>query len=607
MPNSLIVAGLLVTALLLGYLLYGRIIVRLWGVDPTRKTPAITHPDGVDYVPAKHWTVLFGHHFSSIAGAGPIIGPVIACFYWGWLPALIWVVIGSIFLGAVHDFSALMASLRHDGQSIAQVAEAVLGKRAKILFASFIWLALVLVIAVFAASAANALTSKPQVVIPTFGLIAVAVFTGLMMYTWNLNQILLTVIGTGLLLALIIVGFYVPLDITRLGGIFARHPVKCWTVILLIYGYIASVTPVNILLQPRDYLATFVLYFGMLLGFVGLIVTHPPMRAPHYGNILTSEGPLWPMLFVTVACGAISGFHSLIASGTTAKQITTEAHAKRVGFGAMIFEGVLAGLAVICVCAGLHWTGHSEWNFPQMMQPGGPGWLVAFGKGYGQISGSIIAWVSGKGQTFGLTLGTLIGIITIKTFIMTTLDSATRIGRYVGEELFTEIIPGKFFRSRFVSTTVIIIFAALLALGPWGKIWPVFGAANQLVAALALIVVTVLLVKLGKPCRYTLYPAIFMLVTTIGALLYLVGWNFIPKTNLLHNVELFGWKSIFGWKSSFAFKHLIENFWDNNLLLVVIGVVLIILAGFMTAEGIRVALNLKKKSTDTTTPTEATQ
>jgi carbon starvation protein len=276
------------------------------------------------------------------------------------------------------------------------------------------------------------------------------------------------------------------------------------------------------------------------------------------------------MLFVVVACGAISGFHSLIASGTTAKQITTETHAKRVGFGAMIFEGVLAGLAVLCVCAGLHWTGHSGWNFQEMMKPGGPGWLVAFGKGYGQITGSIIARVSGKDLTFGLTLGTLVGIITIKTFIMTTLDSATRIGRYVGEELFSEIIPGKFFRSRFVSTTIIIIFAALLALGPWGKIWPVFGAANQLVAALTLIVVTVLLVKLGKPSRYTLYPAIFMLLTTISALIYLIGWQFAPQ---------------------------VKGFWDNNLLLVVVGIVLMILAGFMTVEGIRVALNLRKKNT----------
>ena len=557
--NSLVIAGLVVGALGLGYIFYGRFIAKLWGIDPERRTPAIERPDGVDYVPAKHWTVLFGHHFSSIAGAGPIIGPVIACFYWGWLPALIWIVIGSVFLGAVHDFSALMASLRYKGQSIAQVAEAVMGKRTKIIFASFIWLALVLVIAVFAASAANTLKAEPKVVIPTFGLIGVAVFTGLMMYRWGMGQWLATLIGVSMLFGLIILGYFVPLDIKQLGGVFAAHPVKCWTIILLLYGYIASVTPVNILLQPRDYLATFVLYFGMLLGFVGLLVTHPPMRAPHYISWCTSNGPMWPMMFIMVACGAISGFHSLIASGTTSKQIATEAHAKRVGYGAMIFEGVLAGLAVLCVCAGLHWTGNSGWNFPEMMRPAGPGWIVAFGKGYGQLTGSTLEKISGQGLTFGLTMGTLIGIITIKTFIMTTLDSATRIGRYVSEELFGDILPGKFFRNRFVSTIIIVVFAGYLALWSWQSIWPVFGAANQLVAALALMVVTVLLLRLGKPAKYTFYPAIFMLITTIGALAYQIIWVFLPV---------------------------------SNWLLAGIGVVLIILAVVMTVEGISTASKL---------------
>ena len=560
MVNSLVVAGILVAALLGGYVFYGRFMAKLWGVDPNRKTPAVERPDGVDYVPAKHWTVLFGHHFSSIAGAGPIIGPVIACFYWGWLPTLIWIVIGSVFLGAVHDFSALMASLRHKGQSIAQVAEAVMGKRTKIIFASFIWLALVLVIAVFAASAAKTLTAQPQVVIPTFGLIGVAILTGLMMYRWGVTQWLATLIGVGLLLGLIVLGYFVPLDITRIGGVFAEHPVESWTIVLLIYGYIASVTPVNILLQPRDYLATFVLYFGVLLGFVGLLVTHPPMQAPHYVSWSTPKGPVWPMLFVFVACGAISGFHSLIASGTTSKQIATEAHAKRVGYGSMIFEGVLAGLAVLCVCAGLHWTGHPGWNFPELMSSGG--WIVAFGKGYGQLTGSTIGKVSGQGLAVGLTLGTLIGIITIKTFIMTTLDSATRIGRYIGEELFGTLIPGKFFRSRFVSTTIIIVFAAYLALKSWHRVWPVFGAANQLVAALALLVVTVLLLRLAKPAKYTFYPAIFMLLTTLGALAYQVVWDFIP---------------------------------NGKVLLAVIGIVLIILAGIMSADGISTARKLRRE------------
>ena len=570
-PNSLVIASLLLAALLIGYIFYGRFMAKLWGTDPARKTPAIEHPDGIDYVPAKHWTVLFGHHFSSIAGAGPIIGPVIACYYWGWLPALIWIVIGSIFLGAVHDFSALMASLRHKGQSIAQVAEAVMGKRIKIIFSSFIWLALVLVIAVFVAAAAKTLTKEPAVVIPTFGLIGVAIFTGLLMYKWNMNQLLATIIGVGLLLGLIILGYHVRVDITQLGGVFAQHPIKCWTVILLIYGYIASVTPVNILLQPRDYLATFVLYFGMLLGFVGLIVTHPPMRAPHYISWSTKSGPMWPMMFIMVACGAISGFHSLIASGTTSKQIASEAHAKRVGYGAMVFEGVLAGLAVLCVCAGLYWQGKPDWNFPKIMADEGGGAIVAFGRGYGQITSSVLGWISGRESEFTLQLGMLIGIMTIKTFVMTTLDSATRIGRYVGEELFGQSLGIKFFANRYVSTSLIIVFSACLSFGAYESIWKVFGSANQLVAALALIVVTVLLLRLGKPAKYTFYPAVFMLITTIGALIYQIAWIFLPA---------------------------------KNWLLAGIGIILIVLAGVMTAAGIATGRKLRRNSTLELTGTE---
>jgi carbon starvation protein len=291
----------------------------------------------------------------------------------------------------------------------------------------------------------------------------------------------------------------------------------------------------------------------MLLGFVGLFVTHPPMRSPAITSFSTARGPMWPMLFVIVACGAISGFHSLIASGTTSKQLSNERYAKRVGYGAMIFEGVLAGLAVLCVCAGLYWTDNPKWNFKELMSSSPPNWLLAFGRGYGRITGSTVARFSGGGLDSGMILGSLIGIITIKTFIMTTLDSATRIGRYVSEELFGSALRIKLFRNRFVSTIPIIALAAYLALTNWGSIWPVFGAANQLVAALALLVVTVLLMKLGKPSKYTFYPTVFMLVTTIGALVYQIGWVFLPAQN-----------------------------WP----LAGIGVVLIILAVVMAAEGI---------------------
>jgi len=269
------------------------------------------------------------------------------------------------------------------------------------------------------------------------------------------------------------------------------------------------------------------------------------------------------MLFVIVACGAVSGFHSLIASGTTSKQITSEAHARRVGYGAMIFEGVLAGLAILCVCAGLYWKGgNPSWNYQELMLTQ-KNWILAFGRGYGQITGSTLGKISGQGLSFGLTLGTLIGIITIKTFIMTTLDSATRIGRYVGEELFGGTLGIKLFRNRFSSTVFIIGFAAYLALVSWSRIWPVFGAANQLLAALVLIVVTVLLMRMGRSGRYTFYPAVFMLLTTIGALVYKIGYEFLPK---------------------------------KDYLLAAIGVILVVLAAVMTAEGIGTARKLRRKT-----------
>ncbi len=551
--NSLVVMIFGVTCLGAGYFFYGRIIEKVWAVDPDRKTPAHEFTDGVDYVPARHWTVLFGHHFASIAGAGPIIGPVIAAAMWGWLPALLWIIIGSIFVGAVHDFSALILSLRHQGRSIGDVAESVIGYRTKMLLCSFLWLTLVLVIAVFAAVAGNTLASKPQVVIPTFGLIPVAYLVGLMLYRWKLNQIAATLIGVSCLFALIYWGYHVPVDIKQLGQLSQSvlintagqnvgawiivRLVYCynilgqaagvWTIVLLIYAYIASVMPVNILLQPRDYIATFVLYFGLLFGFLGLLITRPLMNAPAFISYQAKGGPLWPMMFVIVACGAVSGFHSLIAAGTTSKQLALKKDARKIGYGAMILEGVLALLAMICVTAGLYWVKTEGVGdnlvYPLLMKKNN--WILAFGEGYGQITKPL----------FGV-FGTLIAITTLKTFVMTTLDSATRIGRYVTEELLDGLVRQKDTErkpaNRYLATVFIIVPAMFLALGAWKNIWPVFGAANQLVAALALLVATVWLKRKGKKYWYTAVPTILMFITTIAALLYKIK-EFWPARKML--------------------------------------------------------------------------
>ncbi|RKY30545.1 MAG: carbon starvation protein A [Candidatus Omnitrophota bacterium] len=516
--NSLFIGLLCLFLFYLGYRFYGKFAENIWGIDVNRKTPAVEHPDGVDYVPAKHWSILFGHHFASIAGAGPIIGPVIACASWGWFPPIIWILLGSIFLGGIHDFSALMASIRNDGKSVGDIAESSISYLTKILFSIFLWLSLILVIAVFAAVGGKTLEAKPEVVIPTFGLIVDAIIVGLLLYKWNVNQILSSFIGVLILFILIVIGYHFPISIPD-GS-------RTWTIILLIYAFFASVIPVNILLQPRDYLATFVLFFGLLFGYIGLLITHPTFHTPAFIKFESSKGPLWPMMCVIIACGAISGFHGLVAGGTTSKQITSEKDAKKIGYGGMIAEGILAVLAVIAVSAGLYWTSdNSSLVYPHIMKK--EGWIVAFGKGYGEITKPI----------FG-SLGVLIGIMTLKTFVMTTLDSATRITRYIQEEIFLETAKIKIFKNRYFSAAVIIGFATILALGNWKAIWPVFGASNQLVAAIILFVTGCFLINQKKNPLITFIPSIFMFLTTIVALIYECKVFYSQKKLLLGNISV---------------------------------------------------------------------
>ena len=508
--SSLAVAAAALAVLFLGYRFYGHVIQRLFEVDPQRKTPAHTEYDGRDYIPAKNWLILFGHHFASIAGAGPILGPVIAGMVWGWGPAILWIVGGSILLGGVHDFSALMVSIRHKGKSIADVAETTMGKTPRLIFSSLIWIVLVLVVAVFAAAAAKTLSTTPQVVIPTFGLILVAILVGVMVYKLKFNLVLSTAVGIGLLFGLILLGYY--------------HPVNAsfhfWLYVLFAYAFIASVLPVNILLQPRDYLAAFVLFFGLLVGYIGLLLTHPAVHTPLVVSFSGAKGPLWPMMCVIIACGAISGFHSLVSGGTTSKQLPNEADAKKIGYGGMITEAALAVLALVSVTAGLYWKGGpAGLVYPELMKGGN--WIATFGKGYGQITKPI----------FG-ALGMLIGITMLKTFILTTLDSATRITRYIGNELFAERLRIRAMHNPYFNTAVVVAVALYFALGSWQTIWPVFGAANQLIAALVLLVVSTYLVTTRKNVWYCLIPGIFMLLTTTAALIWEVS-RFFPQGKIL--------------------------------------------------------------------------
>ncbi len=513
--NSLIILIFVVVVFIIAYKIYCGYLERLWEIKHENKTPAYTKYDGIDYIPVKHWIILFGHHFSSIAGAGPILGPVVAGVLWGWGPALLWIVFGSIFIGGVHDFSALVLSLRHQGETIGQVTKNILGERSKLIFSMFLWLSLILVIAVFAAVTAKTFVEESRIVIPSFSLIFVAMLFGVIVYRKNVNLILSTVFSLILVAIFLFAGKNIPVVIP------GENPIRVWILILLLYSFFASVLPVNILLQPRDYLSSFILFFGLFFGFLGIIISHPEMSAPMFVSFNSAKGPLIPMMFVMIACGAISGFHSLVSSGTTSKQLPDEKFSKNIAYGGMITEGFLAVVVLLCVCAGLYWNSSIQTlNYPFLMQKGN--WIGTFATGYGRITGRI----------FSEEIGKFIAMVMVNGFVLTTLDTATRITRYITAELFGVSFKIKFLKNRFISTGFVLSVALYLAFGAWEKIWPVFGASNQLVAGLVLFVCSCFLMMKKKNSASSLLPAIIMLIITIAALLY-QGFGFYKNSNLL--------------------------------------------------------------------------
>lgn len=501
MSASLVTLGML-GALIAGYVVYGRFIARVVGVDPTRPTPAHTKRDDIDYVPARNWLVLFGHHFSSICAAGPIVGPALAVAYWGWAPSLLWILAGGVLMGAVADFTALVVAVRYGGVSISEVTGHVVSRRARMLFSIFIFIALILVLAVFAVLTAGTFIQAPEIVVPSWGILPVAVLAGVALNRPGGGRgrlALITGLGLASIVGLLALGHAAPVELPALLGMSAQ---TTWILALLAYCFVASVVPVQYLLQPRDYLSSYVLFVTIGFGLLGIFVVAPDFQARSFTSFVPADwpvaGPLWPMMFVTIACGAISGFHSVVSSGTTCKQLDNEAHACRVGYGAMLTESLVATLVVVAVGAGLSAARHAE----LLHSPGGA--IAAFGEGYGALT----RWLFGDyGATFA--------VMALNFFILTTLDTATRLGRYLLEELLG-------WRNRFAATFVVVALAAALALtGQWRALWPAFGASNQLVGALALLVVSVWLLQNGRPRLPTLIPGLLMLVTTLAAL----GWQ----------------------------------------------------------------------------------
>ncbi len=517
----------------LAYWLYGRLMERIFGADYLRETPAVTNNDGVDYVPSRPM-VLFGHHFASIAGAGPIVGPVMAAHF-GWAAVALWVILGCVFIGAVHDFAALFLSVRHQSRSIGYVIESLMGYWGRILFLGFCWFALILVVAVFAGIVAETFIAQPPVATASLLFIALALVFGFLVYQRGFNLTKASFVFVPLMFGCVAVGNYLPLDLPALLGCSAAAARQIWLVVLLAYCYAASVLPVWLLLQPRDYLNSYLLYVMMAVGIIGIFVAAPALQMDAFTGLAAvhpktgASELLFPMLFVTVACGACSGFHALVASGTTSKQLASERHIRPIAFGGMLVEGVLALIAVIAVA----WMSSSDYTIA--VKSSSP--VNLFSNGLARFA-----------ETIGLPheLGVVFISLALAAFLMTTLDTATRLARFTWQELFlpravsaeqadaTLILSGcrKIGANRFVATFAVVAVSAVLCMGGGSKsIWPIFASCNQLLAALTLLGTTLWLIKSHKNAILITIPMLFMLVTSGAATIMLFRKNLTDWIN----------------------------------------------------------------------------
>jgi carbon starvation protein len=494
-----------------GYLFYSRFIAtRIYKLDPNFRTPAHEFEDGVDFVPTNRF-VLWGHHFTSVAGAAPIVGPAIAVI-WGWLPAFLWVVFGTIFFAGVHDCGALWASVRNRAKSVGALTGEVVGRRARTVFMIVIFLVLLMVNAVFGVVIAKLLINNPGAVVPVWGAIAVALVIGQLIYRRVIGLGVVSVVGVIALYSLIYIGPQVPVELPeQVMGLSAN---ASWILLLFAYAAVASLLPVWMLLQPRDYINGLQLFVGLILLYGAVLIGNPQVVAPMINSDVPAGTPsLLPLLFVTIACGAISGFHGLVASGTSSKQLDKEPDARFVGYFGAVGEGALALAAIIAATAGFATL--ADWQ--AVYTAFGDGSLTAFVNG----GANILAGGTGMDVGVAATLLTVMAAL----FAGTTMDTGLRLQRYIFQE-WGEIYQQKWLTRPLPATLLAVASCLLLAFGAGGAdgsggllIWPLFGTTNQLLAGLTLLVITIMLVKRGRPAIYTLAPLVFLLVMTLYALL----------------------------------------------------------------------------------------
>ncbi|MBN2810835.1 MAG: carbon starvation protein A [Spirochaetales bacterium] len=542
--NSLVLLFGGIFVFLVAYIVYGGFLAKKWGLSDA-PTPAHSKRDDIDYVPADV-KVILGHHFSSIAGAGPITGPILASVF-GWFPVYLWILVGSVFIGGVHDFGSLVASLRTEGKGIGEIIKENISPRAKSIFNWYAWLTITLVVAAFTDICAATFAfdpAKPELLTGAQAgtasvlFIFLAIAFGLMVYRKNAPLAVASVAGVALLAFCIWFGYAFPI---------LKFNKLTWQIILMVYITAASIMPVWLLLQPRDYLCSFLLYAMMIGAFLGIVIRHPVIEQPAFTGFVVKNQTLFPFLFVTVACGAISGFHSLISSGTTSKQINREKpDAQIIGYGSMLIEGLLAIIAIIAV-----------------------GYVAKAQGSPAQIFANGVAWfMSGFGVPE--SVGKVFIILAYSAFALTSLDTATRIGRYLMQEIASgakgsnnEKKSANPFSNIYLATAATIAVSVAFLVYGYQKIWPIFGSANQLLAALALLAVTAWVVKKGKKSWETIVPLVFMFSVTLTALFFIIRNNLVAE--------------------------------KPNYLLAFMGAVLTFLAILQIVEGVRVLI-LKKQN-----------